>query len=164
MFMTPITGPVQLPSVGLFSELTDDVRRTLEAAGRFETVSPETRLATQGEAHHSLVVLLSGKASVHCHAHGDYVHVADIGPGETVGEMNMIDPQKASADVIATERSRVWIIDDAQFQTIVERDPHAAFHVMKWLARQLCRRLRQNADHMLRQAEEHRSHMRDMDY
>jgi CRP-like cAMP-binding protein len=158
------TGPVQLPSTGLFSELPETVRQTLEAAGRFETLSPDTRLATQGEEHHSLVVILRGKASVHCHAHGDYVHIADIGPGETVGEMNMIDPQKASADVIVTEKTRIWIIDDAQFQSIVERDPHAAYHVMRWLARELCRRLRKNSDHMLRQAEEHRSHMRDMDY
>ena len=162
--MTTDTGLVQLPSHGLFSELSEDVRRTLETAGRFETLPPETRLATQGEPHHSLVAVLSGKASVHCHAHGDYVHLADIGPGETVGEMNMIDPQKASADVIITEKARVWIIDEAQFQSIVERDPQAAYYVMKWLARQLCRRLRQNAEHMLRQAEEHRSHMRDMDY
>ena len=162
--MTPNTGPVQLPSHGLFADLTDEVRRTLEAAGRFETLLPETRVATQGDPHNSLVVVLSGKASVHCHAHGDYVHLADIGPGETVGEMNMIDPQKASADVIITEKARVWIIDDTQFQSIVEKNPQVAYYAMKWLARQLCRRLRQNAEHMLRQAEEHRSHMRDMDY
>lgn len=162
--MNTNSGPVRLPSTGLFSELPESVRETLEAAGRFETMSPDSRLATQGEAHQSLVVLLSGKAGVYCHAHGDYVHIADVVPGETVGEMNMIDPQKASADVILLEKSRVWIIDDSQFQSIVERDPHAAYQVMKWLARQLCRRLRKNADHMLRQAEERRSHMRDIDY
>src|SRR5262245_34288226 len=94
------TGPVQLPSTGLVPDQPDAGRRTLESAGRFDTLSPDTRLATQGEQNHSLHVIIRGKASVHCHAHGDYVHLADIGPGETVGEMNMIDPQKASADVI----------------------------------------------------------------
>ena len=162
--MNTDTVPEMLPPLGLLAELDEPVRRTLAAAGRFETLSVETRLATQGEPHHTLAVLLTGKASVHCHAHGDYVHLADIGPGGTVGEMNMIDPQKASADVIVIEKARVWVIDDAAFQSIVTSDPHAAYCVMKWLARQLCRRLRHNADHMLRQAEERRNHMRDMDY
>jgi CRP/FNR family cyclic AMP-dependent transcriptional regulator len=158
------SAPAELPDSGLLSELDEPVRRTLAAAGRFEDLPVETRLSTQGEPHHSLVILLSGKATVDCHAHGDYVHLADIGPGETIGEMNMIDPQKASADVVITEKAEAWIIDAEQFQSIVERDPHAAYCVMQWLARQLCRRLRANAEHMLRQAEEHRSHLRDMDY
>ena len=158
------TPPNELPPLGLLAELDEAVRTTLARAGRFETMVEETRLATQGEPHHTLAVILSGKASVHCHARGDYVHLADIGPGETVGEMNMIDPQMASADVIITEKAHIWIIDQEQFQSIVENDPHAAFCVMKWLARQLCRRLRHNAEHMLRQAEEHRVHMRDIDY
>ena len=161
MSSTPAT---ELPSIGLLTELDDAVRRTLSAAGRFETLHVETRLATQGEPHNSLVVLLSGKATVDCHAHGDYVHLADIGRGETIGEMNMIDPQKASADVVITEKASVWIIDADQFQSIVDRDPHCAYAVLHWLARQLCRRLRQNSEHMLRQAGEHRSHLRDMDY
>lgn len=154
----------ELPAVGLLTELDESVRHALAAAGRFETLAPNTRLATQGEPHHTLVVLLSGKATVQCHAHGDYVHLADIGTGETVGEMNMIDPQMASADVTITERARVWVLDEEQFQSIVKNDPHAAYCVMKWLARQLCRRLRLNAEHMLRQAEERRHEYRDSDY
>jgi CRP-like cAMP-binding protein len=140
------------------------VRRILAQSGRFETLPVETRLATQGARHSTLAVLLSGKASVHCHAHGDYVHLADIKPGETIGEMNMIDPQRASADVTVVEKARVWLIDTEQFRAIVQNDPHAAYCVMEWLARELCRRLRRNAEHMLRQAEEHRSHLRNMDY
>ena len=154
----------ELPPIGLLAELDESVRCTLAKSGRFETLPVETRLATQGASHRTLCVLLSGKASVYCHAHGDYVHLADVKPGETIGEMNMIDPQKASADVTITEKARVWIIEVEQFQTIVHQDPLTAYTIIEWLARELCRRLRRNADHMLRQAEEHRNHMRDMDY
>ena len=153
-----------LPPFGLLAELDEVVRGILAKAGRLETLPVETRIATQGTSHRTLCVLLSGKASVYCHAHGDYVHIADIKPGETIGEMNMIDPQHASADVTITEKARVWIIEVEQFQSIVQQDPVTAYAVLEWLARELCRRLRRNADHMLRQAEEHRNHMRDMDY
>lgn len=162
--MSDPVPPDQLPPIGLLAELDEDVRRILARSGRFEALPVETRLATQGDPHQTLCVLLSGKASVYCHARGDYVHVADIKPGETVGEMNMIDPQRASADVTITEKAQVWIIETGQFRAIVQRDPVTAYIVMEWLARELCRRLRRDADHMLRQAEEVRSHMRDVDY
>jgi CRP/FNR family transcriptional regulator, cyclic AMP receptor protein len=154
----------ELPPIGLLAELEPELRRKMAAAGRVELLPAETRLANQGTVHHTFCVLLSGKASVHCHAHGDYVHVADIKAGETVGEMNLIDPQHASADVIVTEKARVWIIDIHQFQEMVEADPPAAYTIMAWLARELCRRLRRTSDHMLRQASEMRTHMRDIDY
>ena len=85
-------------------------------------------------------------------------------PGETVGEMHMIDPQKASADVEIIERADIWTIDDDQFTHIVQTDPHAAFLVLKWLGRLLCRRLRANADKMLAREELTRQTFREMDY
>ena len=153
-----------LPPIGLLAELDEKVRRTMAQLGRCEIFAPDTMLATQGTPTSTFSVLLSGKASVHCHAHGDYIHIADIKPGETIGEMNLIDPQLSSADVMVTEKSRVWIMDNIEFQVMVERDAETAYVVMAWLARELCRRLRRNADHMLRQASEVRSHMRDVDY
>jgi len=154
----------ELPAIGLLAELEQDIRRKMAGMGRVETLAAETRLANQGAAHHTFCVLLSGKASVHCHAHSDYLHIADIKAGETVGEMNLIDPQKASADVIVTEKARVWIIDVQQFQEMVENDPQTAYTIIAWLARELCRRLRRTSDHMLRQASDLRTHMRDIDY
>ena len=162
--MSDPAHPEALPPIGLLTELDSGVRHILAQAGRFETLPVETRLATQGSSHRTLSVLLSGKASAYCHANGDYVHVGDIKPGETIGEMNMLDPQRASADVTITEKAQVWIIEIEQFQAIVQQDPATAYTVLEWLARELCRRLRRNSDHMLRLAEERRSHMRDVDY
>jgi CRP-like cAMP-binding protein len=154
----------ELPAIGLLVELDQSVRRTMAHVGRCEILAPETRLATQGTPTSTFSVLLSGKASVYCHAHGDYLHIADINPGETIGEMNLIDPQLSSADVTITEKAKVWIMDNIEFQAMVERDAETAYVVMAWLARELCRRLRRNSDHMLRQANDLRSHMRDVDY
>ncbi len=156
--------PDMLPALGLLAELDESLRRKLASAGRFAAVPAGTRLAVQGESHETLTVLLSGKAKASCHAHGDYIELGVIKPGETIGEMNMIDPQKASADVEIIERADIWTIDDDQFTRIVETDPHAAFLVLKWLGRLLCRRLRANADKMLAKAELTRQTFRDMDY
>ena len=162
--MSDTALPGELPAIGLLKELDAETRARMARAGRFETLAVETRLSNQGATQSTFAVLLSGKAGVYCHANGDYLHIADIKPGETVGEMNLIDPHHSSADVIITEKARVWIIDVHQFQEMVESDPPAAYAIMAWLARELCRRLRQSSDHMLRKASEFRSHMRDMDY
>lgn len=162
--MSEIAPLDELPAIGLLQELDQRVRRTMAQAGRCEILSSETRLATQGTPASTFAILLSGKASVDCHANGDYVHLADIKPGETIGEMNLIDPHLSSADVTITEKSRVWIMDVIEFQAMVERDAETAYVVMAWLARELCRRLRRNADHMLRQMNDMKTHMRDIDY
>lgn len=162
--MDPDNTPDMLPPLGLLSELDDSLRAKLARAGRFAAVPVGTRLAIQGEPHQTLTVLLSGKAKVSCHAHGSHIELATILPGETVGEMNMIDPQKASADVEIIERADIWTIDDDQFTNIVQTDPHAAFLVLKWLGRLLCRRLRANADKMLAREELTRQTFREMDY
>lgn len=156
--------PTELPAIGLLAELDESVRQVLAAAGRFETLAACTGLAAQGHPHKTLAVLLSGKAAVHCHAHGDYIHLADIKAGETIGEMNLLDPQKASADVKITEKATAWLIDAEQFQALVQSDPANGVQILQWLGRQLCRRLRNDAEHMLRQAQESRARFRDMDY
>ena len=76
--MDPDNTPDMLPPLGLLSELDDSLRAKLARAGRFAAIPVGTRLATQGQPHQTLTVLLSGKAKVSCHAHGSYLELAPI--------------------------------------------------------------------------------------
>ena len=162
--MTMSTIPNTLPSIGLLAELDDSVRQTLSGAGRFEEVAAGTSLAVQGEPHHALSVILSGKATVSSHMGGAVVQLAVLQTGDTVGEMNIIDPQNASADVVMTTAGQVWTINEPDFQNIVQSDPHSAISIVHWLSRQLCRRIRRNTDRLLRDEEKNRQKFQDMDY
>ncbi|MGI8604410.1 MAG: Crp/Fnr family transcriptional regulator [Verrucomicrobiales bacterium] len=154
-----------LPGLALMGELSEEIRAQLAQAGRFETLPVGAYLATQGQPHHNLGIVLSGKLSVSVHAHGDTVHLATLGPGETVGEMNFIDPHPASADVVVVEEpARIWSIAEADFAAFVERNPAAGYTILKVLARELCRRLRLGSEKMLRQVEAARLYYRDLDY
>jgi CRP-like cAMP-binding protein len=159
-----IDVPTALPSNGLFAELSHELRTRLAAAGQFRVLPVGTYLMAQGEAHHGLVVILQGRLTVTVHAHGDTVQVAELGPGHTVGEMNLIDPHKASADVVAVEPASVWTISEEAFRQFVDQDPRAGYAILKLLSRELCRRLRHNNETMLRQIETTRAHFRDNDY
>jgi CRP-like cAMP-binding protein len=156
--------PPTLPSIGLLAELDDDLRTRLSGIGTFQSLPVGSYLISQGHHHHDLAVVIKGRLSVSAHAHGDTVQLAELGPGQTVGEMNLIDPHKASADVVVVEPAVVWTISEQAFKQFVEQDPRAGFTILQILARELCSRLRQNSETMLRQAEVTRAHFVDRDY
>ena len=110
-------------------------------------------------------LVIAGTMKVYVHSHADILQVATILPGETVGEMNLIDPvDRASADVVIGDPSVVFTITRAAFQELVRRDPEIGLELVSELGRELCQRLRKCSETMLRQAEETRSNFRDMDY
>lgn len=155
----------QLPSVGLLTELDPAIRQRLAACGRFETISGGDYLIRQGEPHDALSVVVSGNLVISCHRQGDYVELAKLGSGHTVGEMSLLDPQKSSADVRVDKLGAcIWTINGDAFNALVESDKETGYAVMKMLAKEMCRRLRQNSDHMLHQADELRTHFLDIDY
>lgn len=154
-----------VPALGIFAGLSERARALLGGAGKFETLEPGVYLAMQGEPHHTMSFVISGSMNVYVHAHADTVNVATIGPGETVGEMNMIDDHgAASADVVVAEPARVFTIAREDFDTLVQREPGVGFEIIRALARELCHRLRKNSEMMLKQAENIKSTFRDMDY
>jgi CRP-like cAMP-binding protein len=81
--------------------------------------------------------------------------------------MNLLDPQKSSADVRVEKTelaSRVWTVDGDVLLKFLAEDPVAGYAVMKLLAKEMSRRLRQNSDHMLHKADQLRTHFLDIDY
>ncbi|MEM7383894.1 MAG: Crp/Fnr family transcriptional regulator [Verrucomicrobiota bacterium] len=154
-----------LPPLGILQELDSKVLRRLSAVGRLETLDPGACITLQGERHHGLSVIIKGRLKVSCHAHGDVVDLAELGPGHTVGEMSLLDPQPSSANVCVVEESALlWTVDGEAFHQVVDADPELGCAVFRMLAKEMGRRLRQNSDHMLHQADEFRTHFLDMDY
>jgi CRP/FNR family cyclic AMP-dependent transcriptional regulator len=153
------------PNVGIFGELDETIQARLSAAGRFESVGEETYLIVQGREHRTLILVVSGKLRVTCTAHGDTVTLAELGAGEIVGEMSVIDPKPASASVkVIDGPAALWLIDGDDFDRFVEEDVTAGYAVMRLLAKKLCYRLRHDAEKMLHREGTFRSHFLDMDY
>ena len=158
-------SPVALPSTGVFGRVGKTALDRLAAAGRFESLSHGVYLATQGQPHDTMSVVISGTMKVYVHAHADILQVATIQAGETVGEMNILDPvDRASADVVIDEPAVVFTITREAFQALVHRDPVIGLELVSALGKELCQRLRKCSETMLRQTEETRANFRDMDY
>jgi CRP-like cAMP-binding protein len=148
----PKPQPV-LPAIGILESLSEEARTALAAAGEVSSLPEGAHLLKQGDRHERLYFLLDGKLSASCHSDNSVVELGMIMPGESVGEMNVIDPRKASADVKAARASRVWSITRESLDSFMNAHPDAGLKLMRALAAMLCRRIRKGSDRMLRQAE-----------
>ena len=142
-----------LPAIGILETLDEDARTALAAAGEVSSIPEGAPLLRQGDQQDRLYFLLEGKLSASCHSENSNVELGMIMPGESVGEMNVVDPRKASADVKAARASRVWSISRDALNTFMDAHPVAGMQLMRALAAMLCRRIRKGSDRMLRQAE-----------
>ncbi len=129
-----------LRSSVLFSQIDEDAMRAMTAA--FETVMLDGGevLFRQGDPGDSLYVVVSGRLEIVSAPPGQPRKVvATLGPGESVGEMALIDGEPRSATVAATRDTVLARLSDADFQRLINRHPKP---ILSAFLRQLSKRLR----------------------
>ena len=92
-------------------------------------VEVDEKIFTQNDASDGLYVLLSGKLRVYIFngVRGGPIKVlAELIPGQYVGEMGLIDGQARSASVDAVESSQVLFIPAYEFSHLLETNPRIA--------------------------------------
>ena len=142
-----------LPPIGILEAIPEEARTALTACGNFSSLPEGFFLMKQGDPQDLLSILVSGKLSATARSDSSVVELGMIMPGESVGEMNVIDPRKASADVRAVISSRVWSISKEALDRYLEENPAYGVRLLRSISIQLCRRIRRNSDKMLRQLE-----------
>lgn len=89
-----------------------------------------------GESRHYLYLILSGCFRVHLPS--DPVNpVLVLGPGQSIGEISIIDHQPASGNVIADVDSRVLIIEETLLWTLVKQSHALAYNMLVVIANRL---------------------------
>ena len=68
--------------------------------------------------------------------------ITRIGPGESIGEINLFDPGTASASVTAQSFSQVWKATRRDFEAFVQAYPEVGEHILVALVGELSRRIR----------------------
>ncbi len=130
------TNRMQLVAdVELFRDLSKGQLKRLVQASR-ETTHPEGKeLATEGRGAMAFHLILQGKASVS----KDGRVLRTLGPGDSFGEISMIDGRARSATVTAVEPIKALAIPHTGFEKVLDEDPDFARQLLKTL----CARLRE---------------------
>jgi CRP/FNR family cyclic AMP-dependent transcriptional regulator len=90
-------------------------------------------LCREGEMGTTMYVLLSGHAEIRS---GDFL-LEEVGTGDIVGELGVIDSVPRAATVTALSDCLFAEIDRKRFRFLVEETPNFALEVMQVMARRL---------------------------
>jgi CRP-like cAMP-binding protein len=112
----------RLASIDLFSSLSK--RERSEIASRADEIDVEegTHLVREGEFAYEFFVIEEGSAEV---LRGGQ-HVADLGPGDFLGEMGIVTQAPRNASVVARSQIRVLVMSEQDFRGIARTFPAVA--------------------------------------
>ena len=99
------------------------------------TVAAGEVLFSEGEAGDLMFAVVEG--ALHLSVNGRVVD--EVGPGQIVGEMALIDQSPRSATAIAAVESKVAPVDRKRFVFLVQEHPTFALLVMELMAERLRR-------------------------
>lgn len=123
-----------LKRVAIFNELGDEMLARLAprlvkkqfAAGEF--------LVHIGEPGHTLYIIERGRVKVFLEISGKPLTLNEMGPGQSLGEMAVIDGRPRSANVVALEDSDIWQLDHHSFLEALQQQPPMAMTLLSDLA------------------------------
>ncbi len=121
-----------LRNSSLLAALGEEQLAGLAGMARQRTFSAGETLISEGDARASaMFVIVEGAVEVR----SDGAVVAELGPGDSVGELAIVAPNtKRTADVVATEDTRVVVLARWDFVPYVRSHPDVAIAVIEELA------------------------------
>ncbi|HVE64745.1 MAG TPA: Crp/Fnr family transcriptional regulator [Mycobacteriales bacterium] len=113
-----------LTSTELFGPCAADAVERLCERGRVRSLQRHQVLFFEGDAVDSLAVVRSGRLKVYSTSSGgDELLLSIADPGETLGELGVLDAEARSATVAAMEASEVVLIPRDDLLRALEADP-----------------------------------------
>ncbi|MEM7015683.1 MAG: cyclic nucleotide-binding domain-containing protein [Verrucomicrobiota bacterium] len=99
----------QLPATGILAGLSAEELARFASLGEFLKVSPGEVIIREGKDQNWLYVIIEGRLNVTKENLKE--PLAEIGPGESIGEVNLFDPGVASATVFAPVPGEIWRVN-----------------------------------------------------
>jgi CRP-like cAMP-binding protein len=124
-----------LSQVPLFAGCSPEVvERLADATGEL-SFGPGQVVVQQGQVGNGLYIVVSGEVRIMA---GDD-ELARLGPGETIGELSVIDQEPRSASAVAASDTVCLALASWDLIPMLEHDPGLAMNLLRELARRLRR-------------------------
>ena len=133
IFRKPPDKAAALGEIPLFHNLHD--KELIEIAHHADevAVSNGTTLTEQGASGDAFYLLVEGTAEVS----RDGTVIADLGPGDSVGEMALLDGEPRSATVVMTSDGTVLTMPRQEFLGVLDEIPAIAHKLLATLSMRL---------------------------
>lgn len=96
-----------------------------------------TVLFQEGQPGDRMFVIQSGRVEIVKKIGGQTVVIAQLGPGDCVGEMAILDGQPRSADAVIAEDAQLVVLDRHTFEGLVRDHGEIAVRIMRKLSQRL---------------------------
>ena len=134
----------------LFSDLTPEDRRLLAGHLVPLDVFEGDFIIVDGEKGDCVYFVMKGCLEV---TKGENYEgrrvVAELAPGDSVGEMALVGLPERSANVMAVTDTRLLSLSKKSFDELLARRPESGIRILLGLVRMLCRRLRQTSTELV---------------
>jgi CRP/FNR family cyclic AMP-dependent transcriptional regulator len=137
--MAAFEDPSELANFPLFEGLAPDELKRLNELLRRRTFPAGTRVMSAQQPGESIFLLLEGSVKIQLDREdGTDITLALLGPGDTVGEMSLVEREGRSANVVTLEDTTFLWMDRASFLDCLQSMTQLTYN----LVRQLSSRLR----------------------
>jgi CRP-like cAMP-binding protein len=141
--MDPSGTPDVLPDCALLAGFDDADRHALSECGEFLEFKAGRTVIGEGQPQESLYLLLHGRLNAVHKVEGGEAPLGTIRDGEWFGEVNIFDPQQASAMVVAHGDARMWRISRANLEEFLNTHPLLGCQLLLGVGEVLARRTRE---------------------
>lgn len=138
--MSPQTRELLL-GARLLQQLDADGCERLITAGHERALPPGAVLIQAGDAADGVYIVLEGSLEVL--APGGGMALAELGPGDAVGELGLATSAPRTAEVRSAESSRVWHLTSAAFEDMLEAGDPLATELLRAIGCTLASRFRE---------------------
>jgi len=127
-----------LGRVPLFSGLKPESIGAIAAQMRRRVYLPNTPILYKGDSERTLYIIVSGRVKVHQFtARGDDVFLQVLAPGESFGELSLLDGQPRSASISTLEKTELAFLSGDMLQEILGSQPKVAWAMLEVLSRRI---------------------------
>jgi len=109
----------KLADIPFFAGWTHDELAHVDRVAEWVEYEPLDHLIKQGATGYEFIVILSGDVDVVIDGHV----IAQLGPGDHVGEMALLDGSPRNASVIARTPVRALLVGSREFRALVDQVP-----------------------------------------
>ncbi len=136
--MPAVDDPKLLGHIPLFEELAEPDLSQINALMHRKTFHSGVNIITVAQPGDMVYILLEGTVKIYVdQLDGSEVILAFLGPGDTFGEMSMVDSAGRSANVVALEDCLCLLMDRGAFHQCLRNTKSLSYNLVKLMSRRL---------------------------
>ena len=117
--------PARLKKIPVFTDLSDQERDHIAALAAEVSVPRGKELVREGDYSYDVLAIEEGTASVE--RRGE--HIADLGPGDVIGEMGVLERSQRNATVVATSSMLLVTLTSWDIRKLRKSTPEVVEHL-----------------------------------